>query len=107
MKQDVVVHDIHLVDINGWRFDFKRMIASRITATSNGKNSTWIIWLEKDKMITAPADFLKTIEPPTTSNHGTWNWDKWWSFFVPPEDHYNRMINEAYMNYLLEKSLSS
>jgi hypothetical protein len=83
------------------------MIADRIVPTGHTRNNIWLVWLEDRKCITAPAKDLEDISPKTTSNHGTWDWNQWFSFFTPPEDHYNQMINEAYMNYLLEKSLDS
>jgi len=100
-------HDTHLVDINGWRFNFKRMTADRLEPTGHTRNNIWLIWLDKEKCITAPAQDLADIHPQTTSNHGTWDWNMWFSFFSPPEHYYNQMINEAYMNYLIEKSLNS
>jgi len=107
MKQDVVVHQLHLVEINGWVFNFKSMVANRIKHMENSRNCVQLIYLADRGCITSSARDLKDLHPPTTSNHGTWDWSTWFSFFVPPEHAYNQMIDDAYQTYLLELALRS
>jgi hypothetical protein len=106
--EHVVAHAPHLVDINGWRFNFELMLAKNMAYSMTVfPNYIPIIWCEHKLAITVEHIYINVLRKPTTSNYGTWDWGIWFSFFVPPEDSYNQMINDAYITYLFEKSLKS
>lgn len=91
--------------INGWCFNFLRMRATRIADEPCNGYGLWCVNLVYIPEMGCVSSADRVLQPPTTSNHGTWDWSKYYSFFTPPEDRYNKLINDAYQTYLLERAI--
>lgn len=92
--------------INGWCFNFLKMRATKVAEDPH--NGIWcinLVYLPELGIVTSQGKEREALQGISTSNYGSWDWSKLYSFFVPPEDRYNKMIDGAYQTYLLEKAI--
>lgn len=97
--------------INEWWFHFDDMYALHGTDWTRGRRTLVQKWVDSheiggvrdsDRYDYSPVGMRRACG----HNERDWNGnDIWYAFFMPPEDHFNDMIQEAYQIYLLEKAL--
>lgn len=103
--------------INDWWFHFDEMYAirsrpppgycSRMTLIQKYVDSHEVGGIKEDDLWMAqnsPVNMRRMCGYTEKDWDGN---DVWYAFFLPPEHHFNDVLQEAYQTYLLEKALRS
>lgn len=101
--------------INGWYFHFDEMYAMRGQWKVNSENRMELIrkFVDSDELswyrFSDRGLYSEASQRRLAGHRGiTLNGQEvWYAFFVPPEDHYNKMIQDAYQTYLFERAMRS
>lgn len=96
----------HTIIVNGWLFDFEKMRARRVfqnVGRNYGRDKGHLHWDEERKCVSI------STYPDSEKGHTMTGLSdgKFYSIFVPPEDNFNAMVNNAYVLYCLEKELTN
>lgn len=94
--------------INGWVFNFSHMVATRNQWQINGRNRLALVKKFVGSHELAGYDCKLSFLDEVSKRRAAGQWDvdgDFYSFFIPPEDRYNAIIDEAYSTWCLEQAI--